>query len=157
MLQRQCLLHTTLQQQTLSVAVCRNRHCLSLSVAGALYNHYPILPIWHYYNRQINITFDKSILHLQNYDITQYYLILPNTIKLMQINFKLLLSPDGRLVPAWGRGTRVPELDSCCCTPCWVCCWGCQWPWHEGCNLPRRQQKPQPSITKYYLKWSNFA
>ena len=27
----------------------------------------------------------------------------------MQINFEWLSLSDGRLVPAWGRGTRVPE------------------------------------------------
>ena len=54
-----------------------------------------------------------------------------------------MLSPDGGLVPAWGRGKGVPdsnpELDARCCTSArGICWWG--WPWHEGCYLPCQQQ-----------------
>ena len=59
-----------------------------------------ILPIWLLLLLWHNITFDKSILHKQNYNITQYYLMLPNNVKSMKINFQWLLSPDWRLVPA---------------------------------------------------------
>ena len=90
----------------------------------------------------------KHQVYLILLKITQYYLIL-KSIDVMRINMKRLLSPDGKLFPAWGRETRVPDLDAHCSAACGICYWG--WPAHEGWDLPTVpswQQKLESNITK---------